>query len=345
MQAEASGVRRVEPLAARDGRPHPAQRSYRFRILPLLLAGIASCAAPGVEVLSRRAGTSELLVSVWFVDARTGFAVGGDREDSAAALVRTRDGGATWEAYVTGVRARLYAVHFPTPRVGYAVGLHGALLRTADGGERWSRIDAGSDGWLAGVFFTSAEVGHVVGGGDTRGLLLRTRDGGATWRSRMDAVPEACRSAALRDVFFVDDARGYVVGERGVILRTRDGGDSWELCASGVDAWLRAVCFLDARRGFVAGAGGVLLATADGGDSWRRLDVGTADKLNDLLFVDASVGYVVTMEGRLFRTADGGATWIRVHEEHGALTALNRASDGVTYAVGDDGVLLEIREG
>lgn len=334
----------------------PSQRGHAVllgstRVKVTLVAAVflhfsASCSGrPGAKVHQLGTGRNGLLVSVFFTDARTGFAVGGDREEgSDAILIRTRDGGATWESCPTGLRTRLYAVHFPTRRTGYAVGLHGALLKTEDGGERWARMDTGLDTWLASVFFTSDSTGLVVGGGESGGVIVRTRDGGRTWRSRVEDVPRRCRSASYRDICFVDRNRGYVVGERGVILRTLDGGDSWESCRSGADVWLRAVHFLDAQNGFVAGSAGVLLATSDGGASWRHLELGSEDKLNDVVFLDKTIGYVATMGGRLRRTADGGATWRTVHETSGALTALSLAKPRVGYAVGDHGTVVEFRE-
>lgn len=305
----------------------------------------AACSGPTVaEVHRLEAAGKGLLVSVFFTDARTGYAVGGDREDSDAILIRTRDGGATWESCPTGLRSRLYAVHFPTHRTGYAVGLRGAALKTEDGGDRWTRMDPGKDAWLASVFFTSKSTGFVVGGDESGGVILRTRDGGRSWRSLLGGVPPACRSVSLRDVFFVDRKRGYAVGGRGAILRTRDGGDSWEACPSGVDVWLRAVHFLDAQHGFVAGSAGVLLATSDGGAAWRRLDPPGADKLNDVLFLDREIGYVATMGGRLHRTADGGATWQTVYESRRALTSLGLAGPRAGCVVGDDGTVLEFRD-
>ncbi|MHC4491431.1 MAG: beta propeller repeat protein, partial [Planctomycetota bacterium] len=44
-------------------------------------------------------------------------------------LLRTGDGGATWRSvYGTGAAA-LTAIHFPAPRVGYAVGGRGTVLK------------------------------------------------------------------------------------------------------------------------------------------------------------------------------------------------------------------------
>ncbi|NOX54993.1 MAG: hypothetical protein GXP27_11270 [Planctomycetes bacterium] len=55
----------------------------------------------------------------------------------------TSDGGATWLAQMTGQSLPLYAVDFPTERMGYAVGAMGTILRTEDGGATWQTVRAG----------------------------------------------------------------------------------------------------------------------------------------------------------------------------------------------------------
>lgn len=284
-------------------------------------------------------GCEELIVGLAFADAMHGIAVGGDREEGTPALLlKTDDAGESWRRIDLDLETRLYAVHFPTPRTGYAVGLRGTVLKTTDGGESWSRLDCGVEGWLAAVFFTGAETGFVAG----NDLILKTTDGGASWRPVVDDPSGPDENASLRDLFFASPATGYAVGDMGLILRTADAGESWERVESGVDAWLRAVHFVDERTGFVAGSG-VLLATSDGGATWRRLAAHPREKLNDVLFLDARNGFTTTMEGRIRRTRDGGATWeLAFDNDHRAMTGLQSTRAEVVYAAGDAGTLLRL---
>ena len=55
---------------------------------------------------------------------------------------------------------------------------------------------------------------------------MYTVDGGITWESAATPLPAAERPT-FRDVFFIDDQHGWVVGEEGTILATRDGGSTW----------------------------------------------------------------------------------------------------------------------
>ena len=86
--------------------------------------------------------------------------------------------------------------------------------------------------------------------------------------------------ADLADVFFLDQDRGWAVGDRGVIWSTSDGGRRWQLQASGVTCRLESVHFVDQRNGWIVGgrsrpyssqSTGVVLRTTDGGHHWSPI--------------------------------------------------------------------------
>ncbi|MBE3098594.1 MAG: hypothetical protein IMZ44_15875, partial [Planctomycetes bacterium] len=111
--------------------------------------------------------TRALLTGVFMQDARLGWAVGHDE-----VVVRTRDGGLTWDKiHDAPERERpLLDVWFADAHTGLAVGAYGGLLATTDGGETWTprtvhgeddfhlnQIAAAADGTL----FLAAEAGHL----------------------------------------------------------------------------------------------------------------------------------------------------------------------------------------
>jgi photosystem II stability/assembly factor-like uncharacterized protein len=125
--------------------------------------------------------------------------------------------------------------------------------------------------------------------------------------------------AGLRDIFFLDDQRGWTVGggypvEGGIVGRTTDGGRSWSF-ESGLagrskrkqNVQLHAVRFLDDRKGFIVASDGRILRTVDGGEHWHTA-YHAGRFLLDLHFVDERHGWAVGSSGVL-RTTDGGATW------------------------------------
>ena len=61
------------------------------------------------------------------------------------------------------------------------------------------------------------------------------------------------RSGYFHGLDFVDQDRGWVVGDSGKILNTTDGGKSWSIQQSGTLVTLRAVSFPSPSKGWVCG--------------------------------------------------------------------------------------------
>jgi hypothetical protein len=145
-------------------------------------------------------------VDTYFTDVDNGWVVGGratvpqpTRADVRAVVLRTRDGGQTWEDRAAPLAAQLplgewgWKIHFIDDRVGY-VGLESftraAILKTTDGGESWTRIeveDPQGNVNLEGVGFLDENTGWVGGWGVSKvgdpaaGFSSATTDGGKTW--------------------------------------------------------------------------------------------------------------------------------------------------------------------
>jgi photosystem II stability/assembly factor-like uncharacterized protein len=102
----------------------------------------------------------------------TGTAVGWQ-----GVIVRSSDGGQTWERQEGGTRHNLLAVSQAETNVATAVGEYGTIVRTVDGGQTWHQqtADLNPGQFLYGVSFVDADNGIVVGEG---GLILRTWNGG-----------------------------------------------------------------------------------------------------------------------------------------------------------------------
>jgi photosystem II stability/assembly factor-like uncharacterized protein len=145
-----------------------------------------------------------LLVDTYFTDADHGWVVGGaatapdpTRDDVHAVVLRTEDGGRTWEDRLAPLRAELptgewgWKIHFLDERVGYVAlesFVRAAVLKTTDGGDTWTRIDVHDqqgNANLEGVGFLDENTGWVGGWGSAsfqEGFSSTTTDGGATWK-------------------------------------------------------------------------------------------------------------------------------------------------------------------
>src|SRR5205085_2934123 len=101
-----------------------------------------------------------------------------------------------------------------------AVGDQGVAPVTTVGPDStsWLLMNAGAANQLEGVCVPTSLVGYAVGWNGA-GLVLRSDDGGTSW------LPQISNSQfRLNDVFFVDDQRGWAVGDGGTILHTGTGG-------------------------------------------------------------------------------------------------------------------------
>ena len=74
-------------------------------------------------------GYAEVLNSVCFSDANTGYAVG-----DYGTILKSTDGGASWNIQPSMTYKNLYSVYFPGANTGYAVGANGTILKNTDGG-------------------------------------------------------------------------------------------------------------------------------------------------------------------------------------------------------------------
>jgi len=209
-----------------------ARRARKVLVLTLILLTIALALPAGASAFissgghgwfTQSSGTTAHLLSVDFIDAGRGWAVG-----TGGTILATTNGGATWSAQTSGTTEVLWRVAFPDATHGWAVGENGAILATTNGGATWSAQTAGTAHNLSGVAFSDATHGWAVG---SKGTILATTDGGgASPTPSPTPTPtgdgwfaQTSGSTAYLDAF-VDAKHGWAVGDKGAILATADGG-------------------------------------------------------------------------------------------------------------------------
>lgn len=202
------------------------------------------------------AGATPELYSVRFTSKKRGWIVGsvsrGDRVLDSL-LLRTDDGGASWQRVSAPVKVELLHLDFRGEKRGWIVGDRGTILRTADGGETWRQQRVNTTATLYHVDFEDDETGWAVG---ERSTILRTTDGGATWLAV--EVPVLGPRATLLSVAFANKDDGWIVGRNGMILRSSDGGRTWVRQESGTKQHIYALYVRDKRAWAVGGDGQVL---------------------------------------------------------------------------------------
>lgn len=223
------------------------------------------------------------------------------------------DAGRSWKQAQVPASSDLVGVHFPTPRLGWAVGHDGVILHSRDGGQTWQRQRDGrpdaADVPVLDVWFEDATQGYAVG---AFGLLLQTRDGGVRWEPVSSAHidnPKNLHLYAARGIggtlylageqgllLKLDRASGRFVrqqvpyqgtlfgvvgnaravlafGLRGNAVRSTDGGATWQAVSTGIPSGLTAGAVDRQGRILLAGQAGQLLASSDDGATFRTLPV------------------------------------------------------------------------
>jgi photosystem II stability/assembly factor-like uncharacterized protein len=148
--------------------------------------------------------------------------VGYDPIDGSGTVLKTSDGGTTWNFIAKLDDEPLNSVFFTDSLTGYAAGE--ILAKTTDGGATWGGKYRGT-GVHKSIYFPTRNKGYVV---NDDGSILKTYNGGHTWISDTSGTRNGFTS-----VFFTDSITGYVVGDGGTILKTGHGGESIILLLKG----------------------------------------------------------------------------------------------------------------
>lgn len=221
-------------------------------------------------------------------------------------ILRTRDGGATWERVRTALAGRLDAVavaHEPA-RV-FVAGEGGALAVGVDGA--FAVVPAPRDAH----FLTVATVhdGSDAFLGTDDGRLFRLESGALA----LVELPGR-HGGAIRGLTATSDGRRVLaVGDAGLVLASDDGGRSFRALAPFTsralhDVWLAA----DGSRAFVVGGAGLVVELE--GDRVRasRELLPDGQALRALHLGAFGAGTAVGDDGRAFMTHDEGKTWVPV---------------------------------
>lgn len=198
-----------------------------------------------------------ILNDICFATNLIGYAMG-----TQGTLLKTVDGGISWNVHGTGVSSMIQALYFFDENHGFAAGgfSGGYIFETTDGGSTWTEISVAASSFLQGITFVNTAIGYVVG---WDGDIFKTTNGGITWLQQTPV-----QVYGNMDVQFIDQSTGYIVGggsNSAEIQKTTDGGNSWFSQSPAVNQGLVALHFPSPNVGYAVGAGGTILNTSNGG--------------------------------------------------------------------------------
>ena len=262
-----------------------------------------------------RFDSSNTFWKVFTVSSQTAFVSGVEPFGSETFLLRTNDGGGTWDSIALNTIADTFQVRslfFIDTDHGFVGGTknnHQVLLKTIDNGNTFTEITPDSllINGIVSIHFTDAQNGFVT----NRNNLYQTSNAGNSWTT--NAFP----GATIWDIKFYDSNNGYACGANGegIVLKTNDAGASWDTVFSWVHPFLfwsdiGKMDFINPDTGFsFLRNTNILFKTENGGISWDTIVVDSAVYIADFDFTSIDTGHVLSLEGKIFVTTDGGITW------------------------------------
>lgn len=242
------------------------------------------------------------LHAVHFDDAQNGIICGG-RTWTSGFILRTRNGGATWQADSL-LNKGFYGLGTEGGKT-WIIGNSGHVFEFSKNETVFRWVGMPYDSWFRDVAVSGQTGLMVAGQAWQHGKLVRF-DVKTGKKMQLDTFPQA-----LESVCFSDILTAHVVGY-GLVLRTVDAGKTWKVQADLTDDYFQSVCFPSEKIGFIVGQNGGILKTTDGGVSWFYLkkskNIGNP-RFRAVFFSDILRGWICGEGGILWRTVDGGASW------------------------------------
>jgi len=350
----------------------------RLRLMFNLLAISSSITLYAQKVTLQFKQTEYDIKGLHMIDSDLGIAVGESHWDQSlkayrSTILKTMDGGLTWNRQSVSGSEDLRDVNFPDPDHGWAAGNTGLLLYSDNGGSSWIKKNIGTVLNFKSICFSDSSNGWVVANEEIhylfeepdawKGRVWHTSNGGASWVEQN--LP--ADAGIIHRLYFINNMEGWALGvknenidafvdTRCAAYHTSDGGETWtEKYSPDLDLVFTDIDFPDEDHGFMVGfksssgeTNGLMFRTSDGGDNWQR-STEENDVLWELEFVDSLRGYTVGADyysawgPPVYRTMDGGVSWDKImmkeHDNQG-LYGLSVFENKV-MGLGDDGYLIQ----
>ena len=179
-----------------------------------------------------------LYTDLTFINENIGFAI-----SNFGAIIKTTDGGYTWEQLLSRVNFFLSKIQFTDSQTGYIIGgdnTGGYLLKTVNAGQTWQLINLQTpdNERPTGLFFLDNSIGFISG----KKLFRKTTDGGQIWSEVMGSVSEN-----INDVSFKNTNEGYATSDNGKYLKSTNGGKTWQLMQSNTSDHLKKIYFAESK--------------------------------------------------------------------------------------------------
>ena len=263
------------------------------------------------------------LQAVYFINENTGWAAGWGE------MLKTTDGGSTWEEQETGINSRFEDVFFLNENKGWALAYYDKLLTTTDGGFNWT-IDTLTTTIMNKIHFYNENEGILTG----NGKMMRTSDGGATW-----TVHNITPGTWFDGISIVGDSTICLAGLWSTMTKSTDRGNSWT--QMGLDEFndLYSVNMVSTNVGVAVGAEGTIIRKTGGG--WLSGIKSTSQNLNSVYALSGNAAVAVGDSGTILKCFDGYLHWIHIASPTVSDLNFIQFVDGAGWIAGNNGTILK----
>jgi photosystem II stability/assembly factor-like uncharacterized protein len=282
-----------------------------------------------------------------FVDSLTGWAAG-----EAGTIIRTTDGGDSWEVQNSTVRTFIMDIFFVDENLGWALTLkdvfpfNSVILKTTNGGDEWTAENFPDSSKLIRTIFFFDSLNGFVGGS----YIAHTSDSGNNW-VESDIDSNMVSGFPVYKFNFLNRQFGYACGGRidvaGVTWRTTNSGLNWT--AQGISAdevfdififdSLSAITLSGDPEGLYPIAD---LKTTNAGLTWNYTELSFFGLSFNIDFRTYNEGWSASGY-KFLLTTNRGETWSEFETPDSAVVYDLQFLDARTgYAVGENGVILKL---
>lgn len=304
-------------------------RSDAFRRTQLLRCLLGQCEIPFASLVwteANRTPTANAMSEGSFVNDQVGFIVGSD-----GLILRTADGGLTWNRLVAGDRdhdLNSIAIN-PHSKVVFIGG--GKIDSSStffqyslNSGRQWTNISLGVNGIVSSIKFADSLNALLTLQDQTsdKTYIFSSSDGGFTWRK----VSE--QNFIVNQLTIFPSGTGYISGYNTTfttpfLKKTQNFGETWQdvNMVSGSSLGEVSISFVSPNIGYVALVSGgqqTIRKTYNGGESFESLSLPSNLAITSVArvkFQTETQGYFIAntintlTNNSIFKTIDGGNTW------------------------------------
>ncbi len=291
------------------------------------------------KVQQLTSNTTMRLNHIQFLGDNTCIIAGGTEFDQSA-IVRSVDGGYTWNCYSdTNAKKEMFGMGLSPNGTIYLSGVDGDVLHSKDSGKTWQFNRINNWNMYFGGYFPTPDTGIFVSSVLQRQCTIARVD------SNFNFIDQQTFLFGLNNIYMTTARTGYIIGY-GTVMKTTNTGTTWNF--QNVDNDNFTGMDIHGDEIWMCGFNGGIYHTTDGGNNWQRLRNGNDVTLPryylwDIVFKDEQNGWAVCDNGKVIRTDDGGQHWEEYDQfTTNALRSIAVCANGDLLVAGDNGSIFRI---